>query len=130
MSTSRLAGRTALITGAGAGIGAAAASIFSREGAAVLMVALAAASVPIGLVAITHRLQALSLLQDAGANASEAMQALDFHQAAPAEQDGVELTRLDVLVERDAANADRLGEPGQPHRTPSPHSEPHRKAPS
>ena len=38
MSTSRLAGRTALITGAGAGIGAAAASIFSREGAAVLMV--------------------------------------------------------------------------------------------
>ncbi len=43
--------------------------------AAVLMVALAAASVPIGLVAITHRLEALSLLQDAGANASEAMQA-------------------------------------------------------
>ena len=38
MNTSRLAGRTALITGAGAGIGAAAAAIFSREGAAVLMV--------------------------------------------------------------------------------------------
>lgn len=42
---------------------------------AVLMVALAAVSVPIGLVAITHRLEALSLLQDAGANASEATQA-------------------------------------------------------
>lgn len=43
--------------------------------AAVLMVALATVSVPIGLVAITHRLEALSLLQDAGANADEAMRA-------------------------------------------------------
>lgn len=38
MNDSRLAGRTALITGAGAGIGAAAAHLFCREGAAVLMV--------------------------------------------------------------------------------------------
>lgn len=38
MSERRLAGRTALITGAGAGIGAAAAHLFCREGAAVLMV--------------------------------------------------------------------------------------------
>lgn len=43
--------------------------------AAVLMVALATVSVPIGLVAITHRLEALLLLQDAGANADEAMRA-------------------------------------------------------
>lgn len=35
--------------------------------AAVLMVALAAVSVPIGLIAVTHRLEALSLLQDADA---------------------------------------------------------------
>lgn len=35
--------------------------------AAVLMVALAAVSVPIGLMAVTHRLEALSLLQDADA---------------------------------------------------------------
>lgn len=34
--------------------------------AAVLMVALAAVSVPIGLVAVTHRMEALSLLQGAG----------------------------------------------------------------
>lgn len=38
MSAPRLAGRTALITGAGAGIGAAAARIFSLEGAAVMLV--------------------------------------------------------------------------------------------
>ncbi|MFN7184473.1 MAG: DUF4386 domain-containing protein [Thermomonas haemolytica] len=42
--------------------------------AAVLMVALAAVSVPIGLVAVTHRLEALSLLQDP-AHAGEAAQA-------------------------------------------------------
>lgn len=42
--------------------------------AAVLMVALAAVSVPVGLMAVTHRLEALSLLQDA-ANAGEAAQA-------------------------------------------------------
>ena len=40
--------------------------------AACLMVALAAVSVPIGLVALTHRMEALSLLQDAGANADAA----------------------------------------------------------
>lgn len=40
--------------------------------AAMLMVALAAVSVPIGLVALTHRMEALSLLQDAGANADAA----------------------------------------------------------
>lgn len=38
MSESRMAGRTALITGAGAGIGAAASHLFCQEGAAVLMV--------------------------------------------------------------------------------------------
>lgn len=38
MSGSRMAGRTALITGAGAGIGAAASHLFCQEGAAVLMV--------------------------------------------------------------------------------------------
>ncbi|WP_159912438.1 SDR family NAD(P)-dependent oxidoreductase [Pantoea sp. 18069] len=38
MNHSRLAGRTALITGGGAGIGAAAAHLFCREGAAVLLV--------------------------------------------------------------------------------------------
>lgn len=42
------------------------------RGAAVLMVALAAASVPIGLVAVTHRMEALLLLQEAGANAEAA----------------------------------------------------------
>jgi hypothetical protein len=41
--------------------------------AAALMVALATASVPIGLIAITHRLEALTLLQ--GADAGEAAQA-------------------------------------------------------
>ncbi|WP_246455136.1 DUF4386 domain-containing protein [Thermomonas brevis] len=41
--------------------------------AAVLMVALAAVSVPIGLAAVTHRLEALTLLQ--GADAGEAAQA-------------------------------------------------------
>ena len=38
MSESRMAGRTALIPGAGAGIGAAASHLFCQEGAAVLMV--------------------------------------------------------------------------------------------
>jgi 2-hydroxycyclohexanecarboxyl-CoA dehydrogenase len=38
MSTPRLAEKTALITGGGAGIGAAAANLFCREGAAVLLV--------------------------------------------------------------------------------------------
>lgn len=38
MGDQRLAGRTALITGAGAGIGGAAAHLFCREGAAVLLV--------------------------------------------------------------------------------------------
>lgn len=38
MSESRMAGRTALITGAGAGIGAAASHLFCQEGAAVLIV--------------------------------------------------------------------------------------------
>lgn len=38
MSTPRLAEKTALITGGGAGIGAAAAALFCREGAAVLLV--------------------------------------------------------------------------------------------
>lgn len=38
MRESRMAGRTALITGAGAGIGAAASHLFCQEGAAVLMV--------------------------------------------------------------------------------------------
>lgn len=38
MSESRMAGRTALITGAGAGIGAAASHLFCQDGAAVLMV--------------------------------------------------------------------------------------------
>lgn len=38
MSTPRLAEKTALITGGGAGIGAAAATLFCREGAAVLLV--------------------------------------------------------------------------------------------
>ena len=38
MSESRMAGRTALITGAGAGIGAAASHLFCEQGAAVLMV--------------------------------------------------------------------------------------------
>ena len=40
--------------------------------AAMLMVALAAVSVPIGLVALAQRMEALSLLQDAGANADAA----------------------------------------------------------
>ena len=40
--------------------------------AACLMVALAAVSVPIGLVALAQRMEALSLLQDAGANADAA----------------------------------------------------------
>lgn len=40
--------------------------------AAILMVVLAAVSVPIGLMALTHRMEALWLLQDAGANADVA----------------------------------------------------------
>lgn len=40
--------------------------------AATLMVALAAVSVPIGLVAVTHRMEALSLLQETGVNAEAA----------------------------------------------------------
>lgn len=40
--------------------------------ATMLMVALAAVSVPIGLVALAQRMEALSLLQDAGANADAA----------------------------------------------------------
>lgn len=43
--------------------------------AAILMVALAAISVPIGLVAVTHRMEALSLLENAGNGATEAMEA-------------------------------------------------------
>jgi len=43
--------------------------------AAVLMVALAAVSVPIGLVAVTHRMEALSLLEGAPGTASDAMEA-------------------------------------------------------
>lgn len=43
--------------------------------AATVMAALAVVSVPIGLVAVTHRMEALSLLQSAGANAAEAAQA-------------------------------------------------------
>jgi len=40
--------------------------------AAILMVVLATVSVPIGLMALTHRMEALWLLQDAGANADVA----------------------------------------------------------
>ena len=43
--------------------------------AAVLMVALATVSVPVGLVALTHRLEALSLLEGAGANAGGSVEA-------------------------------------------------------
>ncbi len=43
--------------------------------AAALMVALAAASVPIGLMAVTHRMEALSLLESAGAAAADPMEA-------------------------------------------------------
>ena len=40
--------------------------------AAILMVALAAASVPVGLMAVTHRMEALSLLQGAATDADAA----------------------------------------------------------
>lgn len=43
--------------------------------AAALMVALAAASVPVGLAALTHRMEALSLLENAGAGVVESAQA-------------------------------------------------------
>lgn len=43
--------------------------------AATLMVALAAVSVPIGLVAVTHRMEALSLLETAGSNAPGSLEA-------------------------------------------------------
>ena len=43
--------------------------------AAILMVALAAISVPIGLVAVTHRMEALSLLESAGSGVTQAMDA-------------------------------------------------------
>lgn len=43
--------------------------------AAAVMVALAAASVPIGLTALTHRLEALSLLENAGASVTESARA-------------------------------------------------------
>lgn len=43
--------------------------------AATLMVALAAVSVPIGLVAVTQRLEALSLLENAGAGATDSISA-------------------------------------------------------
>ena len=43
--------------------------------AATLMVALAAVSVPIGLVAVTHRMEALSLFDGAGAGAADSMEA-------------------------------------------------------
>lgn len=46
-----------------------------NRGAATLMVALAAVSVPIGLVAVTHRMEALSLLETAGANAADSANA-------------------------------------------------------
>ena len=43
--------------------------------AAILMVVLAVVSVPIGLVAVTHRMEALSLLESAGNEVTEAMDA-------------------------------------------------------
>ncbi len=46
-----------------------------NRGAATLMVALAAVSVPIGLVAVTHRMEALSLLETGGANAVDSANA-------------------------------------------------------
>lgn len=43
--------------------------------AAILMVALAAASVPVGLAALMHRMEALSLLENASASVAEPVQA-------------------------------------------------------
>ena len=43
--------------------------------AAILMVALAAASVPIGLIALSHRMEALSLLDSTAAHATAAVDA-------------------------------------------------------
>lgn len=61
--------------------------------AAILMVVLATVSVPIGLVAVTHRLEALSLLQDATGSATAALDAT-FSQCIQRYRTGLRLASL------------------------------------
>eukprot|EP01136_Pigoraptor_vietnamica_P012145 Opistho-1_new@51767 len=92
MSAPRLAEKTALITGGGAGIGAAAATLFCREGAAVLLVDADAQALERTRQAIVQALPGARVLCVA-ANVADEVAA-----RAAVQQCNAQLGGLDILV--------------------------------